>query len=121
MITRSAVFVSLMMLLAGAVQGVERGLPAKAEVTQVDRDQKVLSLTVDDAIVEVGDLFVVLQEPGDADTSEKNLRSSASKVSKKVGRWGRCCLARCPLLELYRNAFTVFRRCSLTEPAIPGR
>lgn len=71
MITRSAVFVSLMMLLAGAVQGVERGLPAKAEVTQVDRDQKVLSLTVDDAIVEVGDLFVVLQEPGDADTSEK--------------------------------------------------
>lgn len=73
MITRSAVFVFLMLLLAGAVQAVEREHPAKAEVTQVDRDQKVLSLKVGDTSVEVGDLFVVLREPGDAGIPEKNL------------------------------------------------
>jgi len=73
MMTRSAVFVFLMLLLAGAVQAVEREHPAKAKVTQVDRDQKVLSLTVDDATVEVGDLFVVLREPDHAGIPEKNL------------------------------------------------
>ncbi|MAI31007.1 hypothetical protein J3362_13300 [Marinobacter sp. NFXS11] len=73
MMTRSPVFVFLMLLLAGAVQAVEREHPAKAEVTQVDRDQKVLSLTVGDTSVEVGDLFVVLREPGDAGIPEKNL------------------------------------------------
>ena len=46
MITRSAVFVFLTLLLAGLVQAVERGHPAKAKVTQVDRDQKVLSLKI---------------------------------------------------------------------------
>ena len=73
MMTRSAVFVFLMLLLAGAVQAVEREHPAKAKVIQVDRDQKVLSLTVDDATVEVGDLFVVLREPDHAGIPEKNL------------------------------------------------
>jgi len=72
MMTRSAVFVFLMLLLAGAVQAVEREHPAKAKVTQVDRDQKVLSLTVDDATVEVGDLFVVLREPDNAGIPEQN-------------------------------------------------
>lgn len=71
--TRSSVFVFLMLLLAGAVQAVEREHPAKAKVTQVDRDQKVLSLTVNDATVEVGDLFVVLREPDDEGVPEKKL------------------------------------------------
>ena len=73
MITRSAIFVSLILLLAGAVQANERGYPAKAEVTQVDRGQNVLSLAVDDDSVKVGDLFVVPRKSGYADTSEEKL------------------------------------------------
>ncbi|MBK1872619.1 hypothetical protein FE848_05230 [Marinobacter sp. 1-3A] len=67
MITRSAVFVSLM-LIVGVVYAAEGRGAIEAEVTQVDLDQGVVSLAINDAVVEVGELFVIARGSGHADT-----------------------------------------------------